>query len=67
MKFERFLSEEDKRSDIFRLRPVSLAETWSYMKSIPPKASSGTDGIPAKLLHFADTTLVRPLQIIINK
>ena len=32
MKFERFLNDEDKRNNTFRLRPVSLAETLGILE-----------------------------------
>lgn len=50
MNFEKFLSDEDKRTNKFKLEPLSIEKTWLTIRSIVPKSSSGFDSVPSKLM-----------------
>ena len=64
MNFEKFLSDEDKRTNKFKLEPLSIEKTWLTIRSIVPKSSSGFDGM---LMYNDANWLAAPLQMIINK
>ena len=65
--FKEFLSNNDITPNSFSLKKIYPEDTWSYIKSIAPKSSSGTDNIPSKLIHMSATHLLQPLTLIINK
>ena len=65
--FERYLDNNEMKTDQFSLKEISIMDTWFYIKSVPPKLSSGFDRIPSKLMNSAASILARPLNSIINK
>ena len=67
MNFERFLNPKEKRKDTFKLKEITIANTWLIIRSIAPKKSSGFDGVPSKLLHDSANYLAAPLNAIINQ
>ena len=46
-KFKEFLDPQNKQTNTFSLNKITLQETWSHIKSMKPKTSSGIDNIPS--------------------
>ena len=55
-----------KTNSIFKFRPVSSLEVFEILKSIKCAKSTGTDGIPPRLLRDAANAIASPLAHIIN-
>ena len=67
MDFAQFLNPNEKRINKFKLEEVSRELTWTLLKSIPAKSSSGFDNVPSKLMNNSANFLAAPLTSIINK
>ena len=65
--FKQYLQKDICFPNSFSLKKIYPEDTWSYIKSIPPKTSSGIDNIPSKLIHMCAKKLLLPLTTIINK
>ena len=46
--FTNYLQKNDKQTAKFKLKKITKADTWKYIKTMKPKTSSGTDQIPVK-------------------
>lgn len=52
--------------ETFKFREVNTEEVLKELKSINPKKSIGTDGIPSQIIHDSAEILSKPLTDIIN-
>ncbi len=49
-----------------QLREVSIEEIWEILREPSPAKSTGTDGIPARLIKICSDTILEPLHYVFN-